>query len=145
MPDATPQGGTHEIIALVTDDDTGETTEEIPVASYDSPPEVEPSAVSALQATRSGSNVTISWGYGVRLIPGSIPIAFNVDVTTSTGEELLDVVPLGTLSDTIPNIDPSTGLQITVRPMRHDDTQGPPAHVTLSAGQSSTQPAIELH
>jgi hypothetical protein len=134
-PDATPLGGEHEIVALVTNTDSGEITEAQLVAEYLPPAEPVPSPVSDLGATHSDGGIVVSWDGSAAAIPEAAPVAYNVDANMSGGAELLDVVPASagnTYSVTFPNIGPQTGAQIEVAPMRDDDVEGAPQELELA-------------
>lgn len=141
VPDTTTAAGPHAIIAVVTNASTGEITEERRVVSYDAPAEPEPSGVGDLTATRSGTGVVVSWKRSTEAIAEAKPDDYNADVTLSTGAQMLAVMPQVTdeshYSVTIPNVPTTTGVRITVRPMRGDDTQGALRTLTLAAGAAS--------
>lgn len=127
-PYETPEGGQHHIVALVTNNDTGETVDVINVAQYTPPAEVEPSAVSGLVASRSGGNVNMTWDASIAPLNESLPVAYNVAVDLGStpcgpapacGEELLDVVPATSslnYSIVIPGAERGTPAHISVTP-----------------------------
>jgi hypothetical protein len=139
-PDETPEAGQHQIIAVVTNSDTGETVEVLNVAKYTPPAEAEPSAVTGLSASHTNGNLVINWTGSTAPLPESLPVAYNLDIDLSGGGELLDVVPVtssNSYSVTIPNISLNAGANISVAPMRGDDTDGLSEESTLAPGQAS--------
>jgi hypothetical protein len=139
-PDETPEAGEHQIIAVVTNSDTGETVEDVNVAQYTPPSEAEPSAVTGLTASHTNGNLVVNWGGSTAPLPESLPVAYNVDIDLSGGAQLLDVVPATSSSSysvTIPGISLNAGANISVAAMRADDTDGPSEGLTLASGQAS--------
>ncbi|HTW10319.1 MAG TPA: hypothetical protein VME46_22635 [Acidimicrobiales bacterium] len=139
-PDETPEAGEHQIIAVVTNSDTGETVEEVNVARYTPPSEAEPSAVTGLTASHANGNLVINWTGPTAPLPEALPVDYNVDIDLSGGAESLDVVPANTsnsYSVTIPGISLNAGANISVAPMRADDTDGQSEQLTLAPGQAS--------
>jgi hypothetical protein len=133
-PDAGPAGA-RMIYAITTMN--GEITAKQLVASYDAPPEPEPSAVPSLVAKRVGDQVRISWTGSRAPIMAALPVRYDVDIDLSDGQRLLEVVATTDHTVTVPNVDPQTAIQVGVSALRSDDTQGATSRVTLAAGSST--------
>lgn len=62
---------------------------------------------------------------------------YNIDIKLSDGRRLLDVASSTDRTVTIPNVDPQTTVQVSISPMRSDDTQGKTRTASLPPGATT--------
>jgi hypothetical protein len=130
-PAAGPAGLRH-IYAITTMN--GEIVHKQLVASYSAPPEPEPSIVPSLKVQRIGTTVRVIWGGSKAPESAARAVDYNIDINLSDGRRLLDVASASSRTVTIPGVDPGTAVQVSLSPMRVDDTQGKTRTVSLPSG-----------
>ncbi|MBV8987856.1 MAG: fibronectin type III domain-containing protein [Solirubrobacterales bacterium] len=127
--------GVRNIYAITTMN--GEITNKELVATYRVGTEPEPSIVPNLTLRRIGTSVTITWKGSTTTDPNAKPMDYNVDVNLSDGRELVDVTPNSDHTVTIVNVAPQTSVQVSVAPVRQDDTEGRIRTLSLGPGVGS--------
>jgi hypothetical protein len=127
-----PAGERH-IYAITTMN--GEVTDDQLVATYDAPPEPEPSKVPDLVIDRVPDGIKISWKASTAPIAAARPMDYNVVVDLTDGSEQLAVLHSRDRSITITNIASYIGATVKVAGMREDDTQGNERTVVLAGGR----------
>ena len=125
--------GVRHIYAITTMN--GDITDKQLVATYDAPPEPEPSMVPDLLVVRVRNGIRISFKPSQAPIQAARPIDYNVDVNLSDGRKLLAVLPARDHTVTIPDIGRRIGARVRVAGMRQDDTQGHMRTVVLGGGK----------
>jgi hypothetical protein len=135
-PAAGPPGARH-IYAITTMN--GEIVHKQLIATYDAPPEAEPSIVPSLRIERLGNTLTMSWKRSTAPEKAARAIEYNVDINLSDGRRLLDVASASDRTVTVPNVDTQTAVHVSVSPMRNDDTQGETRTVSLEAGATEAR------
>ncbi len=131
-PASGPAGERH-IYAITTMN--GVTTDDQLIATYNAPPEAEPSKVPDLVVDRVSDGIKISWKASTAPIAAAMPMDYNVVVDLTDGSEQLSVLHSNDRSITISNIASDIGATVKVAGMRKDDTQGNERTVVLAAGQ----------
>ncbi len=136
-PAAGPAGPRH-IYAVTTMN--GEITGRDLVATYDAPPEPEPAEVPALSVHRVPGGLMIGFAGSDPAVSVAKPVDYDVDVNLTTGRKLVDILRSRTQKVMVTGVDPAVGAQVSVSPIREDDTQGKTRTVELSPdiGQASS-------
>jgi hypothetical protein len=127
-------GGERKIYAITTMN--GEITDMQLVATYDAPPEPEPSEVPDLIVRRADGAVDISWGASEAPEAVARPRVYDVDVNISDGRRLLDVMVNSDHHVTVHDVNPDLRVTVHVAAVRADDTQGAMRTVTLQPGEA---------
>jgi hypothetical protein len=112
----------------------GEITDKQIVATYEAPREPEPHEVPELDVRRVADGISIGFKPSKAPIQAAKPIDYNVDITLSDGRRLLDVLPSHDDKVIVRDVSATVEAQVTVAPMRVDDTQGKTRSVKLSPG-----------
>jgi hypothetical protein len=102
------------------------------VATYDAPPEPEPTEVPSEVVHRVPDGLSVGWDASHGTIPDAGPVDYDVDVNLSDGRKLLLVLRRGDDHVTIPNVGADVAADVTVSPVREDDTLGKTREVTLT-------------
>jgi hypothetical protein len=124
--------GVRHIFAVTTMN--GEITRRQEVATYEAPPEPEPSEVPMVSVRRLGDELEISWRLSHASIAPARPIDYNVDIDTMDGRRMVDVMPRHDDRVFVHDVPKSDGAQVLVSPVREDETQGRTRVVTLEPG-----------
>lgn len=122
--------GKRDIYAITTMN--GEVTDKRLVATYDAPPEPEPSEVPKLVVDRVPDGITVGFKPSEAPTQVAEPMDYNVDVNLTNGRKLLDVLRRSDHKVTIHDIPATVQARVTVAAMRKDDTQGRMREVTLA-------------
>jgi hypothetical protein len=102
------------------------------VATYDAPPEPEPTEVPHETVRRLPNALSITWVASGAKIHAAMPVDYDVDVTLSDGRKLLFVLRRGMDQVTVPDVGPHVGARVMISPVRDDDTLGKTRSVTLT-------------
>ncbi len=129
VPAAGPAGPRR--IYAVTTMNGMETRREL-VATYDAPPEPEPSEVPSLIVRRVPEGLRIGFAGSDPPVAVASPVDYDVDVNLSNGRKLLDVLRSRTHQATVTGVDADVGAKVTVSAVRSDDTLGKTRDVTLA-------------
>jgi hypothetical protein len=124
--------GVRHIYAVVTMNGV-ETRREL-VATYDAPPEPEPSKVPHLRVHRVPGALQISWDDSHAAIRAARPVDYDVDVNLTDGRKLLYVLRSNTDHVTVPDVASDVGARVMVSPVRSDDTVGRTQSLTIEVG-----------
>jgi hypothetical protein len=130
-PAAGPPGLRH-IYAITTMN--GEIVHKQLIATYHAPAEPEPSIVPGLRIQRRGNTLAVTWKRSTAPEKAARAIQYNVDINLSDGRRLLDPASASDRTVTVPDVNPQTAAQVSVSPMRSDDTQGRTRTVSLRPG-----------
>jgi hypothetical protein len=114
--------GVRHIYAITTMN--GEITRRQLIATYDAPPEPEPSEVPMVRVRRTGNALRISWRSSHAAISAAKPIDYDVDINLMDGRRLLDVMGKHAHQVIVRNVPAGDGARVRVAPVREDDTQG---------------------
>ncbi len=102
------------------------------VATYDAPPEREPSEVPSLIVRRVPEGLRIGFAGSDPPVAVARPVDYDVDVNLSNGRKLLDVLRSRTHQVTVTGVDADVGAKVAVSALRSDDTLGKTRDVTLA-------------